>query len=165
MIAVDIQSVLETYSRAWNLSKPNPQIVLKGCSAHILVIPMENAPHLIIRCGGSIRQHKDIKGIYIPLMLKTIMLPKSSSDHICGCEKLRYDKYPNIVDSFAKSFDKTIKFLYIDDIDISFDRKRINETLEGFIPVIVNKRPYSLYENTFKPDDIIEGYLCMGNCC
>ncbi len=169
---VEIQNVIETYGRAWDLKKSrelNPDIA-RGVNAHILVIPCtedcNNGFKMRIRCGGTLIQHKEVYGTYVPLMLKNIMQPQESSDHIGGCSKLNNSTNPEVVNRFIKGFDRIINKVYVDPIEIKFDTSRIDEAREGLIPVIVTGRPYAISDSEYKSDADckIYGYLCMGNC-
>lgn len=173
-LMIDIQGVLETYGRAWVFEGPSESKAhagdyhelgtIRGFNAHILIIPFEGGNELAIRCGGNPHTYMKVEGSYVPLMLKNIMQPQSTSDHVCGCHKLNYGTNPKMVEAYAKSFDRTINKLYVDvDIHIRFDYDRIDECLEGLIPVVVTGCPYCIYNRTYK-DEEIHGYLCMGNC-
>lgn len=150
MQTVETQAIIDTYTM-------KSQVL-----SHVLLVLDETSNvDYLIRCGGALPRYVHEKGYFIPLRLFVEIFPRKLSDHYSGCGELNYGKHPELVEKYRDQFNIIVNQVYLDrgNLTIKFDDSRIDQTLEGYIPVIVSGK--SLTGSKFQDTKCV---LIMGNC-
>jgi hypothetical protein len=152
MQVIDIQQVIQLYKH------DDAQKFLK---VNIVIVPAPTGIGLSIRCGGQSGAHSVVvEGYYFPIQLRYYLPLRQQNDHLF-CDKLNYAINPNIVKTFVKRFEHSIRNSFIDPLlTIRFDKDEIEKTREGYIPILI-KGKANLGP---KFEEETKAILTSGNC-